>query len=148
VSENKRPDRRRAARELALQALYQLHMNDDTATNVEAEFLAEQDFKNADKRMFSAILRGVAKQTEQLDAMVAGHLDRELTDLDPIERNILRMGAFELSDSVSVPYRVVINECVELGKVFGATDGHKYVNGILDKLAAQHRQAEVAARKS
>jgi len=148
VSENKRPDRRRAARELALQALYQLHMNDDTATNVEAEFLAEQDFKNADKRMFSAILRGVAKQTDELDAMVAEHLDRELTDLDPIERNILRMGAFELSDSVAVPYRVVINECVELGKVFGATDGHKYVNGILDKLAAQHRQTEVAARKS
>ena len=80
--------------------------------------------------------------------MVVEHLDRELTDLDPIERNILRMGAFELSDSVAVPYRVVINECVELGKIFGATDGHKYVNGILDKLAAYHRQTEVAARKS
>ncbi len=148
MSQEKRPDRRRAARELALQALYQLHMNDDTASDVEVQFLAEQDFKHADKRLFRQLLRGVAKQSQALDQMVAEHLDRALEDLDPIERNILRMGAFELSDSVGVPYRVVINECVELGKVFGATDGHKYVNGILDKLALQHRQLEVAARKS
>jgi N utilization substance protein B len=148
VSENKRPDRRRAARELALQALYQLHMNGDTVSNVEAQFLTDQDFKHADKRLFGKILRGVSLQIATLDAMVAEHLDRELDDLDPIERNILRMGAFELSDSVAVPYRVVINECVELGKVFGATDGHKYVNGILDKLAAQCRQIEVTASKS
>ena len=148
MSDKKRPDRRRAARELALQALYQVHMNDDSATDVEAQFLTDQDFKNADKRLFSALLRGVAKQVEALDEMVAAHLDRDLGELDPIERTILRMGAFELSDSVAVPYRVVINECVELGKVFGATDGHKYVNGILDKLAAQHRQIEVAAHKS
>jgi N utilization substance protein B len=148
VSDSKRPDRRRAARELALQALYQLHMNGDTATNVEAQFLTDQDFKHADKRLFSKILRGVSQQTADLDTLVAAHLDRELNELDPIERNILRMGAFELTDSVAVPYRVVINECVELGKVFGATDGHKYVNGILDKLAAHHRQIEVEAHKS
>lgn len=148
MSDSKRPDRRRAARELALQALYQLHMNGDTATNVEAQFLTDQDFKHADKRLFSKILRGVSQQTADLDTLVAAHLDRELNELDPIERNILRMGAFELTDSVAVPYRVVINECVELGKVFGATDGHKYVNGILDKLAAHHRQIEVEAHKS
>ena len=148
MSDSKRPDRRRAARELALQALYQLHMNGDTVTNVEAQFLTDQDFKHADKRLFSKILRGVSQQTADLDTLVAAHLDRELNELDPIERNILRMGAFELTDSVAVPYRVVINECVELGKVFGATDGHKYVNGILDKLAAHHRQIEVAAHKS
>ena len=148
MSENKRPDRRRAARELALQALYQLHMNGDTVSNIETQFLTDQDFKHADKRLFGKILRGVSLQIATLDAMVAEHLDRELDDLDPIERNILRMGAFELSDSVAVPYRVVINECVELGKVFGATDGHKYVNGILDKLAAQCRQIEVTASKS
>ena len=148
MSDTKRPDRRRAARELALQALYQLHMNGDAVTNVEAQFLTDQEFKHADKRLFSKILRGVSQQTADLDIMVAAHLDRELDDLDPIERNILRMGAFELTDSVAVPYRVVINECVELGKVFGATDGHKYVNGILDKLAAHHRQIEVEAHKS
>ena len=148
MSDSKRPDRRRAARELALQALYQLHMNGDTVTNVEAQFLTDQDFKHADKRLFSKILRGVSQQTADLDILVAAHLDRELNELDPIERNILRMGAFELTDSVAVPYRVVINECVELGKEFGATDGHKYVNGILDKLAAHHRQIEVEAHKS
>ena len=148
MSDSKRPDRRRAARELALQALYQLHMNGDTVTNVEAQFLTDQDFKHADKRLFSKILRGVSQQTADLDTLVAAHLDRELNELDPIECNILRMGAFELTDSVAVPYRVVINECVELGKVFGATDGHKYVNGILDKLAAHHRQIEVEAHKS
>ena len=148
MSNSKRPDRRRAARELALQALYQLHMNGDTVTNVEAQFLTDQDFKHADKRLFSKILRGVSQQTAELDTLVAAHLDRELNELDPIECNILRMGAFELTDSVAVPYRVVINECVELGKVFGATDGHKYVNGILDKLAAHQRQIEVEAHKS
>ena len=148
MTTNKRPDRRRAARELALQALYQLHMSGASAAEVEAQFLADQDFKNADKRMFSQLLRGVSAQAESLDELVAAHLDRALNDLDPIERNILRIGAFELTDSVSVPYRVVINEGVELGKLFGATDGHKYVNGILDKLAAQHRAVEIAARKS
>lgn len=149
MSQNKgRPDRRRAARELALQALYQMHMSGASAVEVQAEFLADQDFKNADKRMFGQLLTGIASQVESLDLMIEQHLDRKLTDLDPIELNVLRMGAYELSDSVVVPYRVVINECIELGKVFGATDGHKYVNGILDKLALEHRSIEISAKKS
>ncbi|MBT3436598.1 MAG: transcription antitermination factor NusB [Oceanospirillaceae bacterium] len=143
-----RPDRRRGARELALQALYQLHMSGASAVEVQAQFLADQDFKNADKRMFGQLLRGVAAQTESLDGMIEQHLDRKLAELDPIELAVLRLGAFELTDSVAVPYRVVINECIELGKVFGATDGHKYVNGILDKLAIEHRAVEIAAKKS
>ncbi|HCH32557.1 MAG TPA: transcription antitermination factor NusB [Oceanospirillaceae bacterium] len=143
-----RPDRRRGARELALQALYSMHMNGASAVEVQAQFLADQDFKNADKRMFGQLLRGVAAQTETLDSMIEQHLDRKLAELDPIELVVLRLGAFELTDSVAVPYRVVINECIELGKVFGATDGHKYVNGILDKLAIEHRAVEIAAKKS
>ncbi len=143
-----RPDRRRGARELALQALYQLHMSGASAVEVQAQFLADQDFKNADKRMFGQLLRGVAAQTESLDGMIEQHLDRKLAELDPIELAVLRLGAFELTDSVAVPYRVVINECIDLGKVFGATDGHKYVNGILDKLAIEHRAVEIAAKKS
>ncbi|MCS5560033.1 MAG: transcription antitermination factor NusB [Oceanospirillaceae bacterium] len=143
-----RPDRRRGARELALQALYQLHMSGASAVEVQAQFLADQDFKNADKRMFGQLLRGVAAQIESLDEMIEQHLDRKLTELDPIELAVLRLGAFELTDSVAVPFRVVINECIELGKVFGATDGHKYVNGILDKLAIEHRAVEIAAKKS
>jgi N utilization substance protein B len=149
MSVNKgRPDRRRAARELALQALYQVHMSGATAIEVQAEFLADQDFQQADKRMFGQLLRGVAAQRESLDAMIEQHLDRKLSDLDPIELNVLRMGAYELSDSVSVPYRVVINECIELAKVFGATDGHKYVNSILDKVAINHRAVEIAAKQT
>jgi N utilization substance protein B len=149
MSVNKgRPDRRRAARELALQALYQVHMSGATAIEVQAEFLADQDFQQADKRMFGQLLRGVAAQRESLDAMIEQHLDRKLSDLDPIELNVLRMGAYELSDSVSVPYRVVINECIELAKVFGATDGHKYVNSILDKVALNHRAVEIAAKQT
>jgi N utilization substance protein B len=149
MNENKgRPDRRRAARELALQALYQVHMSGASAIDVQAEFLVDQDFKNADKRMFGQLLRGVAVQRESLDLMIEQYLDRKLSDLDPIELNVLRMGAYELSDSVSVPYRVVINECIELGKVFGATDGHKYVNSILDKIALDHRSVEIAAKQN
>ena len=149
MSANKgRPDRRRAARELALQALYQVHMSGATAIEVQAEFLADQDFQQADKRMFGQLLRGVAAQRESLDAMIEQHLDRKLSDLDPIELNVLRMGAYDLSDSVSVPYRVVINECIELAKVFGATDGHKYVNSILDKVAINHRAVEIAAKQT
>ena len=142
-----RPDRRRAARELALQALYQMHMSGASAVDVQAEFLVDQDFKNADKRMFGQLLRGVAAQIASLDMMIAQYLDRKLSDLDPIELNVLRMGAFELSDSVTVPYRVVINECIELGKVFGSTDGHKYVNSILDKIALDHRLVEITAKQ-
>lgn len=149
MSANKgRPDRRRAARELALQALYQVHMSGASAVDVQAEFLADQDFKHADKSMFGQLLRGVAAQRESLDAMIEQYLDRKLSDLDPIELNVLRMGAYELSDSVAVPYRVVINECIELGKVFGATDGHKYVNSILDKVALNHRAVEIAAKQT
>jgi len=149
MSANKgRPDRRRAARELALQALYQVHMSGATAIEVQAEFLADQDFQQADKRMFGQLLRGVAAQRESLDAMIEQHLDRKLSDLDPIELNVLRMGAYELSDSVSVPYRVVINECIELAKIFAATDGHKYVNSILDKVAINHRAVEIAAKQT
>tara|TARA_B100000780_G_scaffold269658_1_gene228671 strand:+ start:198 stop:659 length:462 start_codon:yes stop_codon:yes gene_type:complete len=143
-----RPGRRRAARELVLQALYQIHMSGASAVDVQAEFLADQDFKHADKRMFGQLLRGVAAQRESLDRLIEQYLDRKLTELDPIELNVLRMGAYELTDSVAVPYRVVINECIELGKVFGATDGHKYVNSILDKLALEHRAIEIAANQN
>ena len=148
MNQKKHPDRRQAARDLAMQALYRLHMNHDDASVVEAQFLADQDFKNADKRLFRNLLYGVAEQAEQLDSIIEVHLDRPLKTIDPIEMTILRIGAFELSQSVSVPYRVAINVCVELGKIYGATDGHKYINGILDKLAAQYRQVEIAANHS
>ncbi|MFW3614085.1 transcription antitermination factor NusB [Billgrantia antri] len=151
---------RRAARELAVQGLYQWHMTGKSATAIEAEFRSQlpdddlEDHENwakvmqiADLALFHELLHNVVRFRADLDASIAPLLDRRLEDLDPIELAILRLGAYELSRRLDVPYRVVINEGVELAKSFGATDGHKYVNGILDKLAARLRSAEVRARR-
>ncbi|CAM3444127.1 transcription antitermination factor NusB [Halomonas lysinitropha] len=151
---------RRAARELAVQGLYQWQMTGKSISAVEAEFrsqLADDDLEDhenwhkvmefADLALFHELLHNVANQRRELDAAIAPLLDRRLEDLDPIELAILRLGAYELSRRPEVPYRAVINEGVELAKSFGATDGHKYVNGILDKLAGRLRSAEVTARR-
>jgi N utilization substance protein B len=114
---------------------------------VETQFLTDQDFRQADKRLFSQILCGVISSAKALDELLIPYLDRTISELDPVELNILRMGAFELSNSVNTPYRVVINECIELGKQFGATDGYKYINGIMDQLARQVRTIEIEDRK-
>lgn len=151
---------RRAARELAVQGLYQWQMTGKSITAVEAEFRSQvadddlEDHENwhrvmeiADLALFHELLHNVARFKTDLDASISPLLDRRLEELDPIELAILRLGAYELSRRLEVPYRVVINEGVELAKSFGATDGHKYVNGILDKLAGRLRYAEVAARR-
>ncbi len=151
---------RRAARELAVQGLYQWQMTGKSITAVEAEFrsqLADDDLEDhenwlkvmeiADLALFHELLHNVARFKADLDATIAPLLDRRLEELDLIELSILRLGAYELSRRLEVPYRVVINEGVELAKSFGATDGHKYINGILDKLAGRLRSAEVAARR-
>lgn len=151
---------RHAARELAVQGLYQWQMTGKSISAVEAEFRSQvadddlEDHENwhkvmeiADLALFHELLHNVADQRRELDAAIAPLLDRRLEDLDPIELAILRLGAYELSRRLEVPYRAVINEGVELAKSFGATDGHKYVNGILDKLAVRLRSAEVTARR-
>ncbi|SEL07222.1 transcription antitermination factor NusB [Halomonas daqiaonensis] len=151
---------RHAARELAVQGLYQWQMTGKSITAVEAEFRSQvadddlEDHENwhkvmeiADLALFHELLHNVANQRRELDAAISPLLDRRLEDLDPIELAILRLGAYELSRRLEVPYRAVINEGVELAKSFGATDGHKYVNGILDKLAGRLRSAEVTARR-
>ncbi|MBB3189621.1 transcription antitermination factor NusB [Halomonas cerina] len=151
---------RHAARELAVQGLYQWQMTGKSITTVEAEFRSQvadddlEDHENwhkvmeiADLALFHELLHNVVRFREELDASLAPLLDRRLEDLDPIELAILRLGTYELSRRLEVPYRAVINEGVELAKSFGATDGHKYVNGILDKLAARLRGAEVSARR-
>ena len=151
---------RHAARELAVQGLYQWQMTGKSITAVEAEFRGQlpdddlEDHENwtkvmqiADQALFRELLHNVARDRAELDAAIAPLLDRRLVDLDPIELAILRLGAYELTKRLEVPYRVVINEGVELAKSFGATDGHKYVNGILDKLAARLRSAETSARR-
>ncbi|MEX2131530.1 MAG: transcription antitermination factor NusB [Pseudohongiellaceae bacterium] len=132
---------RRKARRLILQAMYQWQMNKDDVAEIEAQFRAEYQGKY-DWDYFHELFSVIPGQVTQLDELIAPHLDRSMTALDPVEKALLRIGTFELSQRVDIPYRVVINEAVELAKVFGATDGHKYVNGILDRLARDLRPAE------
>ncbi|MDA8961980.1 transcription antitermination factor NusB [Congregibacter sp.] len=137
--------RRRKARHYALQALYQWHMAGATSSAIEAEFRTDYDFDVVDLEYFQALIHGVPPLVEELDSLLEPLLDRELRELDPIERSLLRMGGFELRDRIDVPYRVVINESVALAKKFGAAESYKYINGVLDKLARQLRGPEVSA---
>jgi N utilization substance protein B len=135
---------RRKARHFGLQALYQWTLSGASVTDIEAEFRVDNDFRHTDGEYFSALLRGVTADVESLERLFAPALDRALDELDPIERNLLRLGTFELRDRIDVPYKVVISEAVALAKKFGATDSHKYVNGVLDKIARDLRTVELA----
>ena len=136
---------RRKARHYAMQALYQWYMANAALTDIEAEFRAEYDFATVDLEYFQDLLHGVPAHVDELEAVFEPLLDRKLDELDPIERSLLRMGIFELRDRVDVPYKVVINEAVALAKKFGASESHKYINGVLDRAARQLREAEVSA---
>lgn len=136
---------RRRARHFALQGLYQWSMTRANLAEIEAEFRIDNDFSHVDGDYYSALLTGVTQDAEALDSSFAELLDRPLDDLDPVERALLRLGAFELRERIDVPYKVVINEAVALAKKFGATDSYRYVNGVLDKLARQYRQVEITA---
>lgn len=136
---------RRRARHYALQALYQWTMTRAPLSEIEAEFRVDNDFSHVDGEYFNALLTGVTQHSDELDTQFAAKLDRALDDLDPIERNLLRMGVYELRDRIDVPYKVVINESIALAKKFGATDSFRYVNGILDKVARDLRQLEIQA---
>ena len=135
---------RRKARHFGLQALYQWTLSDASLIDIDAEFRVDNDFRHTDGEYFQALLRGVMQDVESLEALFSPLLDRALDDLDPIERNLLRMGTFELKERIDVPYKVVINEAVSLAKKFGATESHRYINGILDKVAAELRTVERA----
>lgn len=137
-----KPAARRKARHMAMQALYQWHIGKATASEIEAQFLADQNMEKVDKAYFHELLHTVTRKVSELDELLSTVLDRPVKDLTPVELSILRLGAYELRDRIDVPYRVVINEGVELAKSFGATEGHRYVNGVLDKLARSTRQAE------
>ncbi len=133
---------RTAARKLALQALYQWQLNALTTTALVQQFLTSDEAAGVDTEYFEAIVATCIEQRAAYDELIAPCLDRPLVQLDPIERAILWIGVFELRERVDVPYRVVINEGVDLTKRFGATDAHKYVNAVLDKLARALRAAE------
>ena len=145
---NQRPANRRRARTLALQALYQRHFSDSPVSQIEAEFVTDNDMEKVDGIYFRELLHGVDRHCTQLDRHFDNLLDRSLEELDPIELAILRIGVFELEHRVDVPYRVVVNEAIELAKRFGGTDGHKYVNSILDKLCPRLRPSETRSQKN
>lgn len=138
---------RHRAREFALQGLYQWLLNNEDATKVVNNIRGAHGFDKADGEYFADLLRGTIKQSVELREVFAPLVDRGIGELSPIEHAVLLIGAYELKNHIEIPYRVVINEAVELTKSFGGIDGHKYVNGVLDKLAAQLRADEVAADK-
>jgi transcription antitermination protein NusB len=138
---------RSLARERAMQALYQWQMTGESPTEIEKQFLNEQEMKGVDKKFFAELLREIPARLDELDAHGGEVLDRPIAQVDPVEQAILRIGIYELQQRIDVPYRVVINEMVELAKQFGAEQSHKFINGTLDKLSKKLRSVEVNARK-
>jgi transcription antitermination protein NusB len=137
---------RRRSRELALQGLYQWQIGKQDPAEIDANLREQDEFGKADAPHLDALLHGCIQQHAMLDPLFADFLDRPLHELSPIEHAILWIGTFELKQCLDIPYKVVINESVELAKSFGGTDGHKYVNGILDQTAQQLRPGEVHKR--
>lgn len=135
---------RAVARRAAVQAIYQWQVGGNDVGDIERQFLAEQqDLAKGDVEYFGELLRGIPQQVDKLDDELAPLLDRPIREVDPVERAVLRLGVYELMFKPDVPYRVVINEAVELAKLFGAEQGHRYVNGVLDKAARKLRAVEL-----
>ncbi|MBN3264825.1 transcription antitermination factor NusB [Pectobacterium brasiliense] len=137
-----KPAARRRARECAVQALYSWQLSKNDIADVEHQFLSEQDVKDVDITYFRELLTGVATQAEKLDQLMAPFLSRRIDELGQVEKAILRLAMFELSKREDVPYKVAINEAIELAKIFGAEDSHKFVNGVLDKAAPSVRKGK------
>ncbi|MDO8440530.1 MAG: transcription antitermination factor NusB [Polaromonas sp.] len=139
---------RTRAREFAMQALYQHLVGRNEAESIDAFTRELVGFHKADSAHYDALLHGCIEDAVLLDASVTPLLDRKMSEISPVEHAVLWIGAYEFKHCPDVPYRVVINECIELAKAFGGTDGHKYVNGVLHKLAPSFRAAEVTADKA
>lgn len=139
---------RRQSRELALQGLYQWLVNQADADEVLAQIAEKEGYAKADQAYLESLVLGVINHVGRLRDKVRDCLDRPIEQLSPVEHALLLMAASELDSQPDTPYRVVINEAVELAKAYGGTDGHKYVNGVLDKLAPDLRPGEAAARRS
>ncbi|UTF59698.1 transcription antitermination factor NusB [Gilvimarinus sp. DA14] len=142
------PSARRKARHYAMQGLYQWKMSGNSVNVIEASFRTDYDMKNVDIAYFHELLHQVPAKLDQVEEVYVPHLqERSGEELDPITEALLRLAAYELKFRIDVPYKVVINEAVALAKKFGATDSHKFVNGVLDRAAAQVRALEVKANK-
>jgi transcription antitermination protein NusB len=145
---NRPPSARRRSREAALQGLYEWLIGGGDAGVIDAHMREQDGFSEVDAAHFDALLHGCIAEAADIDALLARHVDRQTTELSPIEHGVLMIGTYELKHCIDVPYKVAINEAVELAKNFGGTDGHKYVNGVLDKAAADLRPVEVQAARA
>jgi len=144
---NKNRTPRHRAREFALQGLYQWLMSNEDAGVIDAYIRNAHGFDKADRTHFDVLLHGAIRDAANLRAEIIPYIDRAIDQLSPIEHAVLLIGAYELKQHIEIPYKVVINEAVELTKSFGGIDGHKYVNGVLDKLASKLRATEVGAAR-
>jgi N utilization substance protein B len=135
------------ARRLLVQALYSWELGGTDLETIEVNFHLENDMSKVDSELFKTILFGAPQNLEQIDGAYQKHLDREQEKLDPVSRAILRLSTYELIFSIQVPYKVAINEGVNLAKTFGPTDAFKFINGVLDRVAADTRAVEIAAHK-
>ena len=135
------------ARKCTVQALYQWQMTGNNLSSIEINFLEEERLKGAQKSYFKKLFYGVPKQLDVIDDALAEFVDRAVEKIDPVERAVLRLSVYELINCLETPYRVIINEGVNLAKEFGAEGSHKYINGVLDKIAQKKRSVEINARK-
>lgn len=142
-----KPSARRKARRLAVQALYQWQISENEPKSIELQFEEDNETSKVDMDYFAELLHGIPRNFEELDTLIQPQMSRPIIEVDPVERAILRIASYELKHRPDVPYKVVINEAVELAKTFGGTDGHKFVNGVVDKLAVSLRATEVAQQK-
>ena len=128
-----KPSPRRKARELAVQAVYSWQLSQNAVNEIETNFLADNAARRFDIPFFQQLFRGVTSSVNELDAIISPHVDRPIEDIDHVEKAVIRVAIFELKECLDVPYKVVINEAIELAKSFAADDSHKFVNGVLDK---------------
>jgi len=136
------------SRAAAVQALYQALVNGQELAKDELDFVTAENSEKMDKKYFTILVEGVSKEIETLDAELAFAVDRNLSEIDPVESSVLRLAVYEFIHRPEVPYRVVLNEAVELAKAFGGEKGHKYVNGVLDKMGSKLREAEYKESKA
>lgn len=136
------------ARKAAVQALYQWQMTGHNLNVIEQHFLEDQLLKDAQKSYFNELLHSVPEHLETIDQALSEFVDRPVDTIDPVERAILRIGTYELLNRLETPYRVILNESINLAKCFGADGSHRYINGILDKIAQQKRAVEIKAKRN
>ncbi|PTQ87463.1 transcription antitermination factor NusB [Nitrosomonas ureae] len=140
--------RRRIAREFVLQGIYQWRTAGGTTNFIEQQLRESEEFRHVDEKHFTHVLQGTLQQVDELEKIIQPCLDRPLDELSPVEFAILLLSTFELIHHPEIPYRAILNEAIELARTFGGSDGHKYVNGVLDKLAAQLRSIEIQMQKA